>query len=426
MSGETTELLEKVIYPKLSHEIVFGDLRDLRRSGKAYVATCPHCRVADHFYALPDWKFGKCHRGRCIYHGKGNVLSWWTHTANRFNLKTNYEILRKLAELAGVNLQEHSRPRERSAKPDTIADVHRLFISMGQQAADSMPDPFADYLSKRGFDRKEVKKAGVIYMERDRMFKALFRAGCTKELLEQAGLFTVGFGDIYHIILPYYDEQGLCKGFVARLDPWLPETKETPKYKNSFGTTKDVPFLFHLALAPGVYKVIVVEGPLDALLINIKCAMRGAAAVALCGDTLSDAGLSLINSSPAPVFMLALDDDDAGRIATLSLIRGLKKQVLVVSNFLGHKDPGELIPAEGPEKMIEAVGAATPAVTWLFRSVFERAHSLGVGAKIDRLAEVASIHQVVPTAEGKREFICEAQKATLLPVAIIKAIVEAA
>jgi len=424
--SETAELLEKVIYPKLNHEIVFGDLRDLRLRGKAYIATCPHCGAADHFYALPDWKFGKCHRGRCIYHGKGNVLSWWTHTANRFNLKTNYEILRKLAELAGVNLQEHSRLRERSDKPDTVADVYRLFISMGQQAAASMPDPFADYLSKRGFGRKEVKKAGVIYMERDRMLKALFRAGCTKELLEQAGLFTVGFGDIYHIVLPYYDEHGVCKGFVGRLDPWLPEAKETPKYKNSFGTTKDVPFLFHLALAPGIYKVIVVEGPLDALLINIKCGMKGAAAVALCGDTLSDAGLAFINSSPAPVVMLALDDDDAGRIATLSLIRGIKKQVLVVSNFLGHKDPGELIPAGGPETFGEVAAAAIPAVTWVFRSVFERAHSLGTGAKIDRLAEVASIHQVIPTAEGKLEFIREAQKASLLPEATIRAIVEAA
>ncbi len=420
------ELLERVIYPKLSHEIVFGDLKDLRLRGKAYVATCPHCGVADHFYALPDWKFGKCHRGRCLYHGKGNVLSWWTHTANRFNLKTNYEILRKLAELAGVNLQEHSRLRERSDKPATVADVHRLFMSMGQQAAASMPDAFAEYLSKRGFSGKEIKKAGVIYMERNRMLKALFRAGCTKGLLEQAGLFTIGFGDIYHIILPYYNEHGLCKGFVGRLDPWHPETKETPKYKNSFGTTKDVPFLFHLALAPGVYKVIVVEGPLDALLINIKCGMKGAAAVALCGDTLSDAGLALINSSPAPVVMLALDDDDAGRLGTLGLIRGIKKRVLVVSNFFGHKDPGELIPAEGPEKMSEAVAAATPAVTWVFRSVFERAHCLGAGAKIDKLAEVASIHQVIPTTEGKREFIREAQKATLLPEATIRAIVEAA
>lgn len=289
-----------------------------------------------------------------------------------------------------------------------------------------MPASFADYLLKRGFGGKEVKKAGVIYMERDRMLKAMFKAGCTKELLEQAGLFTVGFGEIYHVILPYYDEHGICKGFVGRLDPWLSETNETPKYKNSFGTTKDVPFLFHLVAAPGTYKLIVVEGPLDALLINIKCGMKGAVAVALCGDTLSDAGLALINNAPAPIVMLALDDDDAGRLGTLSLIRGLKKQVLVVSSFLGHKDPGELIPAEGPEKFNEALAAAIPAVTWAFRSVFERAHSLGTGAKIDRLAAIASLHQVIPTAEGKLEFIREAQKATLLSEAMIRAVVEAA
>jgi DNA primase len=426
VSGETAELLEKVIYPKLSHEIVFGDLKDLRLRGKAYVATCPHCGGEDHFYALPDWKFGKCHRGRCIYHGKGNVLSWWTHTADRFNLKTNYEILRKLAELAGVDLQEHSRSRVCTGKPATVAEVYRLFIDMGQKAAVSLPDALDEYLAKRGLGRKEIKKAGVIYMERDRTIKALFKAGCTKELIEQAGLFTVGFGDIYHIILPYYDEHGLCKGFVGRLDPWLTETKETPKYKNSFGTTKDVPFLFHLATAPGIYKVIIVEGPLDALLINLQCKMKGAAAVALCGDTLSDAGLALINGLPAPVVVLALDDDVAGRLGSLGLIKGLKKRVLVANNFLGHKDPGELIPAEGPGKFSEAVDNAIPAVTWVFRTVFERAYSLGASAKIDRLAELASIHQVIPTEEGKLEFIREARKATLLHEATIRAIVEAA
>jgi DNA primase len=154
--------------------------------------------------------------------------------------------------------------------------------------------------------------------------------------------------------------------------------------------------------------------------------MKGAAAVALCGDTLSDAGLALINGLPAPVVVLALDDDVAGRLGSLGLIKGLKKRVLVANNFLGHKDPGELIPAEGPGKFSEAVDNAIPAVTWVFRTVFERAYSLGASAKIDRLAELASIHQVIPTEEGKLEFIREARKATLLHEATIRAIVEAA
>ncbi len=422
---DTSELLENHIYPRLTAKAIFADLKNLRDIGKGITADCPQCGRADHFFCYANGHYGKCKAGSCDLSRKGQSLSWWAHTANRFGLKTNKDILQKLAEMACVNLIDYSQPRQQASRPTTVEEVRELFMRFGQRAAQSMPDEFAKYLEKRGFDKETMKKAGVIYMEREPMIKALFQAGCSKELLQEAGIFTVGFGEIYQLILPYADENGGCLGFVGRLNPGIQEKRETPKYKNSWGSSKDVPFLFHVANVPRNHKIVIVEGPFDAHLINIKCAMKGVGAVALCGDVLSEKALTLVNESAVPIVVLALDDDDAGRLGTLDLIKGIKKRMFVINNFVGYKDPGDLIPIKGPGKFKELMIGAMPSSTWVFKTVFNRGvlKMIGAGGRLDMLADVAPIYHNIPSQDGKIAFLREARKATLLHESAIKAVV---
>ena len=409
-----SELKSQVIYPKLTHEIVFGDLEGFRSNGKGYDATCPSCKQPGHFYMMPDWSYGKCRKGSCTYHGKGHALAWWDHVAERYGLSSNRDILHKLADLAGVNLFDYSQSSQHCNSPMTVADVHRLFIRAGQRSAAEMPEKFEKYLAGRGFRKEEIRRAGIVYMEREPMLRLLFKAGCKKELIEQSGLFTIDYGEKYHIIMPYYDDNGTCQGYVARLDPWLKEEKNIPKYKNSYGSSRDVPFQFHL-VQPGISNLIIVESPLDAYLINMKLGKKEVIAVALCGDTLTDAGMTLINQSALSFVHVALDDDLPGRNGNMAILLGLKKRSFVIPGFGGYKDPGELIPAKGPAAFQRAFESAVQSSKWIFGQITMSApEHADAGWYMEKLCTFAPVYHAQERSVDKATFVREAREATLL------------
>jgi len=424
----THQLLVDQIYPRLSASIIFADLKNVRQGGQGniMVADCPACGKKQHFYCYEQNRTGYCHSGSCSMSKNGKGLDWWTHTKERYGLTRNQEVLIKLAELAGVTLPTRNRKRASADKPTTIADVRKLVMSLGQKAALSIPKELSRYLESRGVDQEMVRQCGFIYMDRKVMYKELRRLGCDKELLSQSGVITKGFGETYKLLLPYCDDNGVCIGFVGRLNPGLTTSSETPKYKNSWGTNKDVPFLFHTANKPGINKLIIVEGPIDAHQIINKCNLKNTGVVALCGDTINEKALALINGSSAQIVILALDDDKAGHMSTMTLLKSIKKSVFVVNNFWGHKDPGELIASMGPANFRKCLMSMMPASQWLFKKVQMELRGTPMGERLESLSEISPIYRNIPTAEGKKSFVRDASRATLIHEKTVRAMVDAA
>lgn len=421
---DTKDLLENVIYPRLNAEIIFSDLKGFNVERKGISGACPVCGHAAHFFCFTNSRYGKCHRGSCTASSKG--VSWWEHTAQRYGLTAKKDILRKLADLAGVQLPEMKDRRAPVEKVDTLEGVMRLIHGLGQKAAQSyLPNGFARYLSeKRGFDKDMIRKSGLLYIEREAFVSLLFKAGATKEILSETGIFTKGFGEEYRLLLPYPDENGGFFGFVGRLNYDLtPIDGELPKYKNACGTTKDVPYLFHAANQPGYHKMVFVEGPFDAHLIIHRCGLKGTGCIALCGDKMSEQALTAVNMSMPPVLVLALDDDLAGKFSTMGLIRKLRKRTLVATGYEGYKDPGDLIAAKGPDAFKKCLDAAIPAHQWVFRYLHNDFRDAGAGGRLDLLADIAPLFQNLSAPSDRQHFMEEARSVTLLNERDIAAVI---
>jgi DNA primase len=119
--------------------------------------------------------------------------------------------------------------------------------------------------------------------------------------------------------------------------------------------------LFGLDLLPNGHQVVLVESPLDVLVVH----QRGHRALASFGAGVTEAQLRLIRERTDSV-ILALDNDVAGRQATEGMLFDLPVRFpdLRVINYRhcpDAKDPGEMSPDELELALVRAV----PATTWL-------------------------------------------------------------
>lgn len=406
VANDTHNILEELIYPKLSAGVIFSDLENIKDTGKGISADCPACGRKQHFFCYHNGHYGKCKAGNTC----GKSVSWWEHTKARYGLVKNRDVLLKLAELASVTLPDQKKEVQKAI--NHVNDVREMVVTLGRAA--SMPSEFAGYMANRGFDKEAMRRANILYVERNGMINALYNKGVSKELLKESGIISAKFGEEYRLIMPHYNEEGKCIGFIGRLNPNLASVDgQLPKYKNHTGLNLDVPFLFHQANLQGNHKMIVVEGPLDALLINQKCELKGTSAIALCGHAPNERALALINGALPPVVVLALDDDRAGLSGTLALAGKLKKRLFIANKFAGYKDPGELIAAEGAIRFKEIMLSAVPLPVWLFKHYFTAIRAIGASGRLDALADLTPIFKGLPE-DDKQVFLDEARFTTLL------------
>ena len=140
--------------------------------------------------------------------------------------------------------------------------------------------------------------------------------------------------------------------------------------------------------------LVVVEGLIDALLLKH---MGVGNVVATGGTAVSDRHVEWLVASKTRRLVLALDADDAGRLATRRLIGLLAQgdpeiriQVVPADAFDGTKDPAELVVRDGPAAASRLLDARLPQLVW------EAADAIGVvtpsssiGARRDALEAVA-------------------------------------
>ena len=102
LSPALTEWLNHTVYPRLSHEMVFGDLPGftLAQSGASWYADCPYCHRKGTFYMLPDRHVGQCKSCQ-------RTIGWFGYLRRHLNGES--VAVRRIAELAGVAALELGR-----------------------------------------------------------------------------------------------------------------------------------------------------------------------------------------------------------------------------------------------------------------------------------------------------------------------------
>ncbi|HLG91148.1 MAG TPA: DNA primase [Candidatus Saccharimonadales bacterium] len=200
-----------------------------------------------------------------------------------------------------------------------------------------------DFLTKKGFDTDEMKRAGLIFM----------RAS--------------GPGDMFRgrIMIPLCDSRGSIIGFTARL---LEDEPGAPKYIN---TPQTVVYdkgrhVFGLHLAKEAIRkegfAVITEGNMD-VIASHQAGVRNVVATA--GTAMTDNHLRELKRF-TPDIRLCFDADSAGisateRAITMAQRTGVNLGVIVLEDA---KDPDELI-RKSPAKWQKAVNKSTYAVDWL-------------------------------------------------------------
>jgi len=351
---------------------IVGRRVKLTRRGREFVGLSPFNAERTPSFTVNDAK-GFYH---CFSSGEhGDVFSFLMKTEG-LSFPEAVEMVAGMVGMEAPKASPEERRRAEQAKGlreavDAAAHFFQSQLRMpaGREAM--------DYLKRRGLADATIERFRLGYAPADRMavLAALRREGFSDEIAIEAGLARRGddgrvFGYFKdRVTFAIADPRGRAIGFGARA---LGDAQ--PKYLNSpegpLFHKGEVLYGLDLAREPAhkAGEIIVVEGYMDA----IALAEAGFPnVVAPLGTAITETQIQrLWRIAPAPT--LCLDGDAAGRRAAgRAALRALPIQepgrTLKFALLDGGRDPDDLIRAEGPQAMRQALERATDLVEIVWR-----------------------------------------------------------
>lgn len=365
------EILDQVSLVK-----VVSDYVPLKKVGRKYKGLCPfHNEKTPSFNVDDDKKlfycFG-CQTG-------GNAITFLKLAAGM----TGAEAIRKLADMAGVELPERgpvdpaedAAARERSAMLHAVHAAHEFF-----QAALLAPEGerARTYLAERGIGLELSRRYGLGFGgDGHGLMAELARRRVPPEAAEAVGVVLPSHhGDGFYerfrgrLVFPVFNLDGAPIAFSARR---LPPDEDGPKYVNSPESpiyTKGAA-VFGLVQARQAIRrmrcAVLVEGNFDVLAL---AAVGFEHVVAPLGTALTPQQLRTLRRFAEHV-ILCFDGDEAGRKASrravaLLIEAGIEGDVATLAD---GEDPDSLARAGGAEALEQAFSRARPMVTYLVEAL---------------------------------------------------------
>ncbi|MBQ7506785.1 MAG: DNA primase [Lachnospiraceae bacterium] len=344
------EFLEEV---RSRNDIVdlIGQYVQLKKKGSTWFGLCPFHNEKTASFSVSRQKqmyycFG-CGAG-------GNVLTFLREYENL----SFREAVEELAERAGMALPEEERTREdreREDKREKLLEIQKEAATYFFRLLKSPRGERAHaYFLSRGLTEETIRRFGLGYSDqyRDDLYQYLKKKGYRDELLKESGLCffreTTGGQDKFwnRAMFPIQNINGKVIGFGGRV-----MGEGEPKYLNSpetpiFDKGRNL-YALHLARKSREKALLLCEGYMDVIALH-QAGFDNA--VAALGTAYTEAHASLLKRYTDQVY-LTFDSDGAGIRAALRAIplcreAGLSCRVI---NLSPHKDPDELIRAEGAE-----------------------------------------------------------------------------
>lgn len=374
---------------------LIGARLELRRQGRNFVALCPwHHDSRPSLQVNVDkqiWKCWVCDIG-------GDVFNFLMHDEGL----TFSEALRKLAERAGIVLQQTPLGQRRSsAAADPKQEMLRaLAWAQVWFHALLLEDPQAavarEYLAARGLSESAIETFGVGFAPAGwtSLLDQANRQRFTPAILEAAGLVikkeTGRYYDRFRgrIMFPIRDRDARVIAFGGRVLPGddggakyinSPETRLFQKSHQLYG--------FDLAQTPirQSKQAVVMEGYTDVMFAH-QCGVLNA--VAVLGTALGAPHLKLLKRQSCERVILLLDGDEAGQkrsdaVLELFLQAQLDVRVLTLPDGL---DPADYLKQFGGDALQQQIASAADALEFKLRRV---------SAGFDPLMDTHRAHQAV-------------------------------
>ena len=396
---------------------------DLRRAGSSIKACCPfHKEKTPSFIINTDRGFYKCF-------GCGESGDAITFVQKMEGI-TFVEAVRKLAERAGVKIEERFDPQAKARARlyqinQELAAFYRRCLEQTAEAQEAR-----DYLKSRDLWGEPAERFGIGYAPniRGALLEWAKRHDFTPDELVAAGVLAAprtpgdSYYDRFHgrLTFPICDPQGRVIAFSCRL---LRESKHTGKYVNSPETEifkkADTLYAFHLA-RPNIAKAvprraIVCEGQIDV----IRCHVCGfPTAVASQGTAFTAEHVALLRRC-ADSADLVFDGDKAGvkaAIRTMGLFLAAGMPVRIVS-LPPEDDPDSLLRKQGAEAFRACLDSAEDPAPFLVRRLRQQEAAPDAMDAVMRIAK-AAVATVLDCPEPvlTARFLQDAANALHLPV----------
>lgn len=396
---------------------------DLRRAGSSVKACCPfHKEKTPSFVINTDRGFYKCFG--CGE--SGDAISF----VQKMEGITFVEAVRKLAERAGVKIEERFDPQAKARARlyqinQELAAFYRRCLEQTAEAQEAR-----DYLQRRDLWGEPAERFGIGYAPNihGALLEWAKRHDFTPDELVAAGVLAAprmpgdNYYDRFHgrLTFPICDPQGRVIAFSCRL---LRESKHTGKYVNSPETEifkkADTLYAFHLA-RPNIAKAvprraIVCEGQIDV----IRCHVCGfPTAVASQGSAFTAEHVALLRRC-ADSADLVFDGDKAGvkaAIRTMGLFLAAGMPVRIVS-LPPEDDPDSLLRKQGAEAFRACLDSAEDPAPFLVRRLRQQETAPDAMDAVMRIAK-AAVATVLDCPEPvlTARFLQDAANALHLPV----------
>ncbi len=396
---------------------------DLRRAGSSVKACCPfHKEKTPSFVINTDRGFYKCF-------GCGESGDAITFVQKMEGI-TFVEAVRKLAERAGMKIEERFDPQAKARARlyqinQELAAFYRRCLDQTAEAQEAR-----DYLKGRDLWGEPAERFGIGYAPniRGALLEWAKRHDFTPDELVAAGVLAAprtpgdSYYDRFHgrLTFPICDPQGRVIAFSCRL---LRESKHTGKYVNSPETEifkkADTLYAFHLA-RPNIAKAvprraIVCEGQIDV----IRCHVCGfPTAVASQGTAFTAEHVALLRRC-ADSADLVFDGDKAGvkaAIRTMGLFLAAGMPVRIVS-LPPEDDPDSLLRKQGAEAFRACLDSAEDPAPFLVRRLRQQESAPDAMDAVMRIAK-AAVATVLDCPEPvlTARFLQDAANALHLPV----------
>ena len=396
---------------------------DLRRAGSSVKACCPfHKEKTPSFVINTDRGFYKCF-------GCGESGDAITFVQKMEGI-TFVEAVRKLAERAGVKIEERFDPQAKARA--RLYQINQELAAFYQRCLEQTAEAqeARDYLKGRDLWGEPAERFGIGYAPniRGALLEWAKRHDFTPDELVAAGVLAAprtpgdSYYDRFHgrLTFPICDPQGRVIAFSCRL---LRESKHTGKYVNSPETEifkkADTLYAFHLA-RPNIAKAvprraIVCEGQIDV----IRCHVCGfPTAVASQGTAFTAEHVALLRRC-ADSADLVFDGDKAGvkaAIRTMSLFLAAGMPVRIVS-LPPEDDPDSLLRKQGAEAFRACLDSAEDPAPFLVRRLRQQESAPDAMDAVMRIAK-AAVATVLDCPEPilTARFLQDAANALHLPV----------
>ena len=352
------------IRARLAVEDVIGQYIELKRAGRNFKGHSPWgTDKTPSFMVSPEkgiWHDFSSNKG-------GDIFTFVMEMEGC----TFREALEKLAQQAGVELKRYSGDDKKMAQhKQRLYDALELATKYYQYCLTKNKAVMKYVFYQRNLNKATVAQFRIGYAPKSgrALVEFLTKRGFSKKEIEDAGLVNRFGGDLFkgRMTVPLMDVSGRVIGFTARI---IEKDENSPKYLNTPETLlyNKGRHIFGLSQAKDAIRrsefVVVVEGNMDV----ISSHQAGVAeAVATAGTAMTEMHLKSFARMTNDI-RLAYDGDEAGVKAAERAISMASKFGIflsVIDDYHGCKDADELIQKD-PKLWQQATQSYRPALEWL-------------------------------------------------------------